>query len=510
MALTPATVIRLLEAPLDQKQEDQIRFASRSAQSTYFSGLTKHTFTSFNFQRKDNVIKVNKHIDELWNCNYVMYDNAQFTNRWFYAFITKMEYIGDSVTAIHIKTDVYQSWMLDCDFKASFVEREHIATDTAGNNLVPENLDLGDYVQNGVKTFAGLGPMDVILAVSESSEGIPATGQLINNVYGAADFYGQSGSTFSGTGGFNSILAGYSAEKSDAVIAVYMCPHVFSGFPASVSMYPNPTNKITVTGPTAKTTIDGYTPRNKKLLTYPYSYLYVHNNNGQGLALPFEFFDGTPEFEVIGSIMPNSQFKLYPANWQLGAGVGSDEEYDLSLTLDGFPLCSWKYDAYKEWLATNGLKNAMAIGAGAVAAVGGAATGNVAMAAGGIASVVASMQARHVAEIQPISSKGNLNSGNANCADKVNDFIIYPKSIRKHTAEMLDDFFHMYGYQTNRVKVPNLFGRPYFNYVKTTGANITGSVPSADMAELKEIFNKGVTLWHSGANVGNYSLNNYN
>ena len=509
MALTPATVIRLLEAPIDQTQEDQIRFASRSAQSTYFSGLTKHTFTSFNFQRKDNVIKVNKHIDELWNCNYVMYDNAQFTNRWFYAFITKMEYIGDSVTAIHIKTDVYQSWMLDCDFKASFVEREHIATDTAGNNLVPEPLELGDYVQNSTKTYAGLGTMDVIAATTESDDGIAATGRMLNNVFTAADFFGVAGSNGAD---LSTYVTGYIGVTRPALIAIYMCPHPFSncGTTPSYVLPSQIDNKITVAGLTARTTVDGYTPKNKKLLTYPFSFLYVHNNNGQGQAYPFEYFDGTPEFDIIGSIMPNSQFKLYPANWELGDGVGSDEEFDLSLTLDGFPLCAWLYDAYNEWMATSGIKNAMGMGAGAIATAAGAFTGNLAVAAGGIAAVVSSLQTKHIASIQPATSTGNMNSGTANCADNRNDFIIYAKSVRKHQAEQLDDFFHMYGYQTNRVKVPNLSSRPYFNYVKTTGANIIGSVPSSDMAELKEIFNKGVTLWNSGANVGNYSLNNYN
>lgn len=59
--------------------------------------------------------------------NYVMYLNENYTNKWFYAFITKMEYENDYNTKIYITTDVFQTWQFNLTFKQSFIEREMCA-----------------------------------------------------------------------------------------------------------------------------------------------------------------------------------------------------------------------------------------------------------------------------------------------------------------------------------------------------------------------------------------------
>ena len=62
------------------------------------------------------------------------------------------------MTTITIKTDVWQTWCFDLNFKPVLIDREHANTDTAGDNLLPEGLELGDYVTNGnVVNFAGVG-----------------------------------------------------------------------------------------------------------------------------------------------------------------------------------------------------------------------------------------------------------------------------------------------------------------------------------------------------------------
>ena len=53
--------------------------------------------------------------------------------------------------------------------------------------------------------------------------------------------------------------------------------------------------------------------------------------------------------------------------------------------------------------------------------------------------------------------------------------------------------------------------RKYYNFVKTNSCNIASAkVPLIHMNELKEIFNRGVTIWHvdNGAEVGNYNVDN--
>ena len=66
----------------------------------------------------------------------------------------------------------------------------------------------------------------------------------------------------------------------------------------------------------------------------------------------------------------------------------------------------------------------------------------------------------------------------------------------------------MFGYATNRVKVPNRNSRPHWNYVKTIGCVVVGSVPADDMNSICSIYNNGITFWKKGTEVGNYSLDN--
>jgi hypothetical protein len=57
------------------------------------------------------------------------------------------------------------------------------------------------------------------------------------------------------------------------------------------------------------------------------------------------------------------------------------------------------------------------------------------------------------------------------------------------------------------LKTPALKTRQHFNFIQTAGANIIGDVPQDNLARLKEIFDKGITLWHTD-DVLNYSLAN--
>ena len=73
---------------------------------------------------------------------------------------------------------------------------------------------------------------------------------------------------------------------------------------------------------------------------------------------------------------------------------------------------------------------------------------------------------------------------------------------------IIDNYFSMFGYKTNKVKLPNLNNRTNWNYVKTINCNLLGDIPQTDMQELKELFNNGVTLWHNPSTFLDYSQNN--
>lgn len=71
------------------------------------------------------------------------------------------------------------------------------------------------------------------------------------------------------------------------------------------------------------------------------------------------------------------------------------------------------------------------------------------------------------------------------------------------------DYFVKYGYKVNKWEKINVNSRRYFNFIKTNTCNIVGDeIPHEYLEEIKDIFNRGVTIWHvdNGANVGDFSV----
>lgn len=105
-------------------------------------------------------------------------------------------------------------------------------------------------------------------------------------------------------------------------------------------------------------------------------------------------------------------------------------------------------------------------------------------------------------QLQKMGSNTAYNYGN-----RYNGVYLMIKQIKPEYKKILEDFFHMFGYKTNEIKVPNFRTRQHFNYVQTSNCNITGNFNNNDLQTLKNIFDNGVTLWHTN-DVGNYSLSN--
>ena len=119
----------------------------------------------------------------------------------------------------------------------------------------------------------------------------------------------------------------------------------------------------------------------------------------------------------------------------------------------------------------------------------------------------------------PYMPLSNIMSSSVNMSgkpDEAKEFVIAKENAKirfyhicpsLEEAIKLDQFFDMYGYATNAVKVPNEDSRESWNYVKIDNVIINGSMPVQDMAAIKTMYNKGVRFWHT-TDVGNYSLSN--
>lgn len=172
MAVTPDTELRLISVPIGIDNKNQLTFTNEQAQTNYFLSLPHVEFNEISYQRKDSIVRLGVHIDDIINFNYVMYKNNNYTDKWFYAFITGMEYDTDYMTKVYITTDVFQTWQFLLQFKQSFIEREMIAVseDTPGANLLPEGLEIGEVKVNGTAEFDDL---EMVSIIAYSGDTVP-------------------------------------------------------------------------------------------------------------------------------------------------------------------------------------------------------------------------------------------------------------------------------------------------------------------------------------------------
>lgn len=148
MFIEPNTTIRILSnVPLDNTYNHTIYFGSATAQTNYFIGLTKHNLTQQTYQRvQKGKARIGLKAELLYDCNYMMFQNTSFGTKWFYAFITSVEYINNAVSEITFEIDVMQTWHFDYDLGRNYVVRQHALTDIIGENITGEPVDLG-YIE---------------------------------------------------------------------------------------------------------------------------------------------------------------------------------------------------------------------------------------------------------------------------------------------------------------------------------------------------------------------------
>lgn len=500
----PQGQLRLIQAPFDNSYKDQLTFETPQAQADYFTGITQINLDAdkYTFIRKDNTVRVAINADELRSVNYLMYRNQNFTGWWTYAFIDKIEWQSDNSSVIHYSTDVWQTWQWGLQIRESFVVREHVNDDSIGAHTIDEGLELGEYVINAEQEV-GLSDCSIVVmsTVRKNTQGeyAQAAGVIINGVYSGASLR-----AFPATLDGRTALEGYLSElvsdqKADSVVSIYMVPTKMLG-QTSGDVFNGRTEFLETPRPLQ---VDGYIPRNKKLLTDPYCFAYVHNNNGGSASYPYENFSDGISWQIKGDIYPSGSFKIVPRGYN-----GVTDDYDSALSLSGFPLCSWTNDSYQAYiaqqrgsLAISGASQAINIGASL-------ATGNAMGAVGGILGATQSVMALKQAQKQPPQARGSVGSGSANMAFGKNDFFIQRKSIRREYAEIIDGYFDMFGYKVNRLKVPNIRTRKLWNYVQVNDLSVYGDVPHEDLEKFKRIFQEGIRLWHEPMYIYQYDRDN--
>lgn len=559
--IEPNSEIYLLKSPIELDDNNQLNFANKTAQFNYFNSLPKVSMTKCTYQRRNDVIRYAGRIEDILGYNYCMYRNKNHGNKWFYAFITDMQYADDEVTYISIKEDSWQTWQFDVVFKQSFVERECVNDDTIGKHTLPEGLELGEFqiidvenikYDNYIGTHDPFVPCFCVTALpngcSPTSEGrVSGDNYEIGGVFNALKFFAVT--SFDDA---KKVIRAYEVpnvtQTSDAIDNVYMIPRECVGYstsnPTTLGYYDGETyvtctlypikSSVSSQSPLIQEPVflsDGYLPVNNKLYTSPFSYVYCTNNAGTDVTLDWQDF---PLDTISGNTMPTiTTLKAYVPSASVSAKLifQKYKNYDASTGSENMlinygipfakaPICAWTTDYYTNWLTQNGVNNVTDITnsiLGAVGSIGaglvtGGLVGATIGAIGGVVGVGSTignvMAQQHQASTIPPQSKGDASCADLTFAYKKNDITMYFMSVRREVAEIIDQYFSAYGYKVNAIKVPNIIGRRNWNYVKTIGCNITGDVPQDSMREIRGMFDAGVTIWHNPSTFRDYSQSN--
>jgi hypothetical protein len=598
MATVPlsGTNIRLLSGvPFSNDYKHSRWFDTSTAQESYFLGKTVvHSMTENTFQKIEgkNFISVNQNIDDLWGVNYVMFQNTSYNVKWFYGFVTKLEYRNKSTTHVHFEIDVLQTWMFTMNFKPSYVVREHCPLwEVDGSpiiNTVDEGLNYGtNYETVNVlnwKPYNDILFMVIVMKETAHLSGTQKPQASINAVPQPLCYYVhpfRKDGTHVGVGidtpedtGLSDIVEVLNALAQNTltvnnVVSIYVTDYL--GIDVT---YDEGFNMITVpsanfmqaiisdgTSSTTASTlylqdVKSYTPKSavftnkysdyrtsteSKLMMYPYTVLILDDMKGNRQTIKNEYIKGNDINMTVRGSMGTSNKTTYSvdnyltkdnleaADWFLS----NLENAVLNNNPNDLPIITDMLSAYLQgnrnsiqnqlnstifngWMDTMGSVMGGVSNSSANPSNMGEAN-PVGMVQSGM-GVVKGMANTYFQTQGMIAKQKDINNtppslskmGSNTYYDfghNLNGLYLIKRQITPEYHKKLEDFFNIFGYKKNEVKVPNFHTRQYWNYVQTSGCVITGNFNNEDLQELKSVFDSGITLWHTD-DIGNYALGN--
>lgn len=504
--------------------------------------------------RQRSAIRLEIPISDCYNTNYLIYKNSFFENKYFYGFVTAIRYISNTVTEFDFTEDIMNTWTNDYITLPSFIERMHVSDDTPGKHIIPEGLETGDFI---VATGQQL-------PVTKNKIYIAATfDKNLNNYYG-----GMQNNVYTGLciNEFNNaqevgdfINRATSANKLDGIVQIFQAINYNSVSTLQITQDKN-------------TLFEGYKPRNNKLYTYPYSFLQVLGNDGGNAIFKWEYADnfGTMPFNISISPSVGSQMMITPSAYQNVEGYNPLQR----MIIENVMLCSWNGDTFKANLAqtigakaiigevaietasrapqqladkitsditdrideprvTNFGESLALAGADALRWVGGAindtknwlneALYGPSMSKSGVqqgltknvlSQIGKALEAVHQPEAIARQAQNPGGSTDILYMNGVKAPYFMQMGIRRDYAEIIDNYFDMFGYRVNKkMRVPRRT-RDRYTYVKTMDCVVKGNLPAQIAHQIESIYNNGTTFWYldgsykySLENVGSYGVN---
>ena len=559
--VVPNSVIQLFKSiNLDNRYMHTVYFANEQAQDAAFTAKVFKTFNASQFVRQNATqVKVECDSTELQGVTYLRFKNTRTGTKWYYAFVIGApQYVNENTSLITFEIDVMQTWFIQAgNVLPCLIKREHSNTDTFAENLEHEPIGSDVYDYDEINNTDYFDEYSVIMSTSADPTAGGSSTDLIK--YGlfcgtTLNAYDCNNGTEAGTIA-NEILNQLGSwdkqqQKAD-IIDLYTFPTAFvEHWGISVDA---PVADILNHVVNQPLNLHGYTPKNKKLFTYPYCFLYGTTKNGDSHIYKWEYWVGTTlggdaTFELLYSPLGGGMVECFPKDYN-----GIEENIDEALVIDNFPKNSANIDAYQAWVAAGGqtrLNNQSELTRNRNAATIISTTGNAALeiasgtrevirgagmmatgvgAASGAVHVTAGLNQYAQATAQALNTYADVTEANNKIAYQWNDVEYVPNivvgkntpslgvsfktlnfhfincCVRNDEAKRIDDFFSMYGYATNRIKTPNITGRQYWNFVQTENCQIAGDMPASSKEAIGRIFDGGITFWHNINQIGNYA-----
>lgn len=516
----PNGTIRFLQnVPIDEDYQNSLDFLTLEAQREYFLGLTP-VYTMIGATRvREGVIDVSINSDTLLPCNYLMFQNMDFYNKWFYAFITDIEYVNNNMTRVYYALDDIQTWLFDVELEECFVEREHTRTDGMFEHLVDEGINISEYVNNNEsvtnKTYKALTAMLFVTEIYDNDidppfypvGAMPCYGNFGGVYPYSFDVLDANGEWDTGeVNGLKTIIELYvNNNKTDAIVGMIMFPTELIGDGYEVTP---PVDYLEITNYTSNRTLDGYRPKNKKMYNSPFCVIEYGTSDGQKDHLQPEYINDDCRLDILACVSLNASLMVVPTHYRGDRGA-----WDKQITLECFPQCALSIDGYQAWQASGGLtKQYMNIINSAVSGVFGTAgsimSGNPTGAGASVmnagTSIANSIVEMDIAKTLPSIIRGSNNPSSL----AIHQYIrVYTrdKCANGDVIKSIDNYLTMYGYKVNKVKTPSRRNRPHYTYVKTKGCKVRGGAPADAINRIQIIYDNGIRFWVNASEVGHYT-----
>lgn len=570
MNILPDSTIILCKIPnsITIDYTDTITFKDEASRFEYFSSKAVKRVEKYSIVRKEeSILRIEGDYSQYMECNYMIFKNSNFYNKNFYAFITSVNYITPNTTEIRFFIDVMQTWFFtDCTLMNCVIEREHVEHDEPYNveNTMPEGIELGEYITFESIDFKNLlGSKYVMLELSEQMPAeITSTAEwtealsngyikelppgVYNGLYKANHSYAFLYIEATLKTVIPAAMDYFArAGKLEMVECLYITYENF--FNTSEEMVDISTE---IEKPSI---INEYTPRNKKLLMYPYNYLELEAS-GQKQQIKYELIPSEKiKINISGYMEPGTPIYMSIPNYE-----NFDLSYGIGVATPGLPLLQYTkrevLNNYQTSQNSRTLGLAYDLISGGINAISGTlgassslsynnftpqnpsinltrgmpAVGGMNQAstlgglagvglAGGKAAIGWVMNVNRTYDLYKAAAQDVLNRPSNTSYLNALPSLLYTHNrpcpiVKRMTLwypylKKIDDYFDRFGYKSLAFKIPNINSRKSWNYLKLIEVDIDGSINQEYIEQIKNILQNGITFWHT-TDVGNYDLDN--